>query len=97
MRRGSGRITQKGWTKNGAQCNMGFGRITKIYLHFSCLTRLTRRKNEFCGGRGKKRAKFWAVQGKGGPGEGRSRKRAVQGKDGPGEGTVPGRTVQTKP
>ena len=30
-------------------------------------------KNEICGWRGKKRAKFWAVQGKGGPGEGRSR------------------------
>ena len=40
-------------------------------------------KNEFCGGRGKKRAKFWVVQGKGGPGEGRSRGRAVQGKGGP--------------
>ena len=28
------------------------------------------RKNENCGGRGKKRAKFWAVLGRGGPGEG---------------------------
>ena len=27
-------------------------------------------KNEFCGGRGQKRAKLWAVQGKGGPGKG---------------------------
>ena len=27
-------------------------------------------KNEFCGGRGEKRAKFWAVPGKGGPGKG---------------------------
>ena len=27
-----------------------------------------RRKKENCGGRGKKRTKFWAVQGKGGPG-----------------------------
>ena len=42
-------------------------------------------KNEFCGGRGKKRAKFWAVQGKGG----RSRGRVVclgEGRSGPGEG-----------
>ncbi len=29
-----------------------------------------RRKNEISGGRGEKRAKFWAVQGKGGPAEG---------------------------
>ena len=60
-------------------------------------------KNEFFGGRGKKRAKFWAVQGKGcpaeggpgkgGPGEGRSRGRAVQGKGGPGEGRFRGRVV----
>ena len=45
-------------------------------------------KNEFCGGR-KKRAKFWAVQGKGGPGEGRSRGRAVQGKGGPNQTLKP--------
>ena len=38
-------------------------------------------KNEFCGGRGKKKSEIL-----GGPGEGRSRGRAVQGKGGPGEG-----------
>ena len=50
------------------------------------------RKNENCGGRGKKKAKFWgvrrkgvqerAVLGKGGPGEGRSWGRAVRGDGG---------------
>ena len=45
--------------------------------------------------RGRKSAKFWAVQEKGG----RSREgRAVQGKGGPSKGrAVPGRAVQTKP
>ena len=33
VRSGSGRITQKEWTKNGAKCNMVFGRMTKIYLN----------------------------------------------------------------
>ena len=67
-------------------------------------------KNEFCGGRGKKKSEILggpgegrsgegrsrgrAVQGKGGPGEGRSRGRAAQGKGGPGEGRS---AVQTKP
>ena len=43
-------------------------------------------KNEFCGGRGKKRAKFWAVQGRAVPG------RAVPGRAVPGR-AVPGRAV----
>ena len=66
-----------------------------------------RRKNENCGGRGKKKSEILggpgegrsrgrAVQGKGGPGEGRSRGRAVQGKGGPGEGRSRGRAVQGK-
>ena len=31
-----------------------------------------KKRTNFAAGEGKKRAKFWAVQGKGGPGEGRS-------------------------
>ena len=47
-------------------------------------------KNESCGGRGKKRAKFWAVFGKGCPAEG------SPGKGGPGKGG-PGALNMTKP
>ena len=46
-------------------------------------------KNEFCGGRGKKKSDIL-----GGPGEGRSRGRAVQGKGGPGEGRSRGRAAR---
>ena len=42
-------------------------------------------KNKFCGGRGKKRANFWAVQGKGCPAEGGPGK-GGPGKGGPGKG-----------
>ena len=42
-------------------------------------------KNEFCGGRGKKRATFWAVQGKGVQGKGGVGK-GGPGKGGPGKG-----------
>ena len=58
-------------------------------------TQRGKKRTNFAAGDGNKRAKFWAVQGKGGPGEGRSRGRAVQGKGGPNQTLKPTPTHET--
>ena len=90
-----GRSNVHVWSPRAQTCTFEGPGLQKHHQYSTRRPPEREKKNEFCGGRGKKRAKFWAVQGKGGPGKGGPGK-GGPGKGGPG-GTEHDQTKTLKP